>query len=397
MARFNEKFKATCCLENYENFKSIENINTLCPEGADWRWRCFKKVLIQGQDNEVPGNDAITVGEDIYAKVTGDLLKIWSPEIIEFEDDSICIFTYMERVEEVIMTDGLSFEHVTSFMQTFADSQKLLHVKMKADCKNIYDFNSMFSWCSNLENAELDFSNTGSVKEMRKTFLKCYKLTKITCESWDVSHVKSMKSMFEECQNLKNIPIQEWNTSSLENMSRMFKCCLALKKNPTEKWDVSKVRDVKYLFSECWNLKEIDLSSWDTSRLEDTSYMFYVCKEMEKVNLDNWDGFNIKNVSFMFKECKSLEDVSMKWKREAFIGNAEYAFSGCTSLKIIDISSFDFSRCRNTVRMFEECEELFWVENAWNLNPSLWNTKGMFMMCSSLMFPDISAWKQKDL
>ena len=390
--KFNDFFKRNFCLDDYSSVKNIELISPFFPKGIRGK-NSFKKIFIEGCDNDTADVNSIVVGENIYANIRKGNLKIWSPYQIEFDDETIGMFYQMMRIEEVIMNDAIVF-NLTSFMDTFSNCKRLKYVEMHADCAKVNSFQRMFFNSNSLKKVVLDFKNTGNVRDMSLMFKECFGLKYIIgIETWDASHVTKADEMFKECTSLKSIPIQDWKTSSLRSMRYIFSSCYRLEENPIEKWNTSSLVDASGVFELCTSLTSINLSGWNTERLETAADMFDSCSFLRYVNLDNWDGFNIINIDFMFRHCTQLEDVSMKnWKNKASVERAEGAFMSCEKLTVLDLSNVSFERCKNMANMFTYCKNLVWIENDWNIYPGIELSVSMFYDCASLVLPDTSSW-----
>lgn len=75
-------------------------------------------------------------------------------------------------------------------------------------------------------------------------------------------------------------------------------------------WDVSNVTDTQFMFAFLPNVISFgDLSNWDLSNVNYTNCMFQGCKSLEKLNLSRWNFVKCKSFKQMFSECENLESI----------------------------------------------------------------------------------------
>lgn len=95
----------------------------------------------------------------------------------------------------------------------------------------VYVGNTMFRGCTGIENLDLTYFNTSTVKtNMQDLFLGCTNLKTVNINNFDMTNIKTVASMFNGCTSLENINISGWkNTNNITTAASMFKNCINLK------------------------------------------------------------------------------------------------------------------------------------------------------------------------
>ena len=75
--------------------------------------------------------------------------------------------------------------------------------------------------------------------------------------NFNTSSVRTMESMFGYCSSLNNLNLSGFDTSNLTNMNRMFFKCSSLTSLNLGNFNTSNVTDISYIFSQCSSLTNI--------------------------------------------------------------------------------------------------------------------------------------------
>ena len=87
----------------------------------------------------------------------------------------------------------------------------------------------MFQDCSSLEELDLSYFNTQSVRDMGRMFLGCSSLTSLDLSHFTTSNVTDISLMFHRCEALTSIKFGEnFTTSIVTDMTNMFDYCCSL-------------------------------------------------------------------------------------------------------------------------------------------------------------------------
>ena len=126
---------------------------------------------------------------------------------------------------------------------------------------------TMFRNCTGIENLDLTYFNTSTVKGvMQNLFASCTNLKTININSFDMTNITSVASMFNSCSSLESIDIRGWkHTDNITTAGHMFKGCD--------------------------NLKEIYLPQLPS--LTNMQSMFFGCTKLEKIDMRYIDGSNL--------------------------------------------------------------------------------------------------------
>ena len=91
--------------------------------------------------------------------------------------------------------------------------------------------NTMFRDCTGIENLDLTYFNTSTIKtNMQNLFVGCTNLKTVNINNFDMIQIKTVASMFNGCTSLEKIDMSGWkNTNNITTAAFMFKNCINLK------------------------------------------------------------------------------------------------------------------------------------------------------------------------
>lgn len=125
----------------------------------------------------------------------------------------------------------------------------------------------------------------------------------------DTSKVASMDSMFFYCTNLEELDLTNFNTSNVETMDNMFIGCSKLKSLDLSSFDTSKVKGMRWMFSGCSDLEELDLRGWDISNVSGSGRMFYGCNSLKTIVTNRYTKAWLKECSWFNNLHKGVEII----------------------------------------------------------------------------------------
>jgi surface protein len=109
---------------------------------------------------------------------------------------------------------------------------------------------------------------------------------------------------------LKELDVSGIDTSNVKNMRRMFYNCSKLSILDVSNFNTSKVTDMSGMFYGCSNLTSLDLSSFDTSNIADISEMFEYATETAPIN------FHPTNIKVEYSE--KYHQVRFTWDKVTY-------------------------------------------------------------------------------
>ena len=114
------------------------------------------------------------------------------------------------------------------------------------------------------------------------------------------------------------------------------------------------------MFRDCQNLNSLDLSNFNTSNVNDMGSMFDGCNKLKQIKgINNFDTSKVKNMNSMFQNCNELEYLDLSYFNTVNVTNMKKMFNKCYKLKKIKgINDFYISNDTNITEMFQECDEL---------------------------------------
>ena len=134
----------------------------------------------------------------------------------------------------------------------------------------------------------------------------CEQLKKVNASKIDTIHIINMESMFEWCTNLEEISdVSRWNVENVTSMKGMFFKCKKLKSVPgIEKWNPLKLTDCRELFLGCEKIPLSEVAKIENGKnfspmqieqakkgLYSKSLLGYMVFENTKESIDNVKKF----------------------------------------------------------------------------------------------------------
>ena len=136
-------------------------------------------------------------------------------------------------------------------------------------------------------------------------------LTSVDFENADCSEIENMSSMFSYCTQLEDLNLSGWDTSQVQDMGAMFIRCSQLKDLNLSGWNTSQVQDMSFMFLECSQLKDLNLSGWNTSQVQDMSLMFRNCSQLKELDLSGWNTSQVQDMLWMFNASDNLSTLTL--------------------------------------------------------------------------------------
>jgi len=165
--------------------------------------------------------------------------------------------------------------------------------------------------------------------------------------NFHTDYVDDMESMFGYCSMLEQVDISTLNTANVTSMNGMFAACGALTELDLRTLDTGKVKDFGGMFQFCTNLQRVDMSTWDTSSAESLSRMFYSCLRIDDLDFGNFNTKRVTDMSAMFYGCSGLQNLDIRSFDTSRVTNMEQMFAKCTRLRDLDLAHFDVSKVEN--------------------------------------------------
>ncbi len=296
-------------------------------------------------------NGTLTIGGGVGGSCTGEYgARPWD--------------RYRESIENVVITDKITFAPKTKLVRLFA-----------------YMVVETIDGIDNLE--------TGNVTDMRDMFAGCEKLQTLDLSGFDTTNVTNMRGMFVGCIGLKSLNVSNFDTSNVTNMNAMFSSCFVLSTLDLSNFHTEKVKDMSYMFAGCEELSELDIRVFDTGNVENMEHMFSDSNKIKNLDLSNFHTEKVKNMSYMFERCKGLSSLNVSSFNTVNVTDMSDMFMGCTGLGQLDISGFDTSNVTYMRGMFDSigCEQLDVSKfNTGNVT----DMRDMFAGCEKLQTLDLS-------
>ena len=228
--------------------------------------------------------------------------------------------TSTEPVNTVLCT-YINDRPITSFYNTFRDSEAISIDLGKINTKNVTDMNTMFM-----------NSKAATIKGL---------------ELFDTSKVTEMQHMFREA-NFSALDLSSFDTS---NVTTFFDCFVGNKATYIDisSFDTSNVTDMSAMFLGS-SLKYLDLSNFDTSNVTNMAAMFQSSLATEVKGIDSFDTSNVTEMSWMFYFSK-ITNLDLRNFNTSKVTNMARMFQG-SSAKTLDLSSFNIEKVTDMNKMF---------------------------------------------
>ncbi len=201
--------------------------------------------------------------------------------------------TSTEPVNTVLCT-YINDRPITSFYNTFRDSEAISIDLGKINTKNVTNMNTMFMNSKAATIKGLELFDTSKVTEMQHMFREA-NFSALDLSSFDTSNVTDMSAMFLG-SSLKYLDLSNFDTSNVTNMAAMFQSSLATEVKGIDSFDTSNVTEMSWMFyfSKITNL---DLRNFNTSKVTNMARMF----QGSSAKTLDLSSFNIEKVTDMNK------------------------------------------------------------------------------------------------
>lgn len=210
-------------------------------------------------------------------------------------------------------------------------------------------------------------------------------------ENLKTSNTVDMKYMFYGCDSLEHIDISSFDAKNVKSISNMFGFCYKLRKADLSSLDTSNVTDISNLFYYCTSLEEVDLSGMNLTGIEAATVIFVDCP-VKKIKADGII-LNDKTIG-IFKNTYNgrivLEEISLAGADLNNVTDMSRMFEDCDNLTYIDLSTLDLSKIKNMSYMFNNCGNLETVLFGETNALSVADMSYMFKGCRNLKVADFS-------
>ena len=224
--------------------------------------------------------------------------------------------------------------------------------------------------------------------------------------------------MFYGYKNLKSVNgLNNLKTSNTVDMKYMFYGCDSLEHIDISSFDAKNVKNISNMFGFCYKLKTADLSSLETISLTDISNLFYYCTSLEEVNLSGTNLSKVETASAIFVDCPvkkinaggiilndkttgifkntyngrvALEEISLANANLKNVTDMSRMFENCDNLTYIDLRTLDLSTIKNMSYMFSDCDNLETVIFGETSAVNVADMSYMFNGCRNLRVADFS-------
>lgn len=166
-------------------------------------------------------------------------------------------------------------------------------------------------------------------------FLKKYvNLTKIQFNGlFDTCKVTNMSGMFSYCTSLENIDLESFDTENVTDMSEMFFGCTGLREINLKKFNTETVEDMSCMFCNCQNLRILDISSFVTINVKKMRSMFLHCEKLKNLKIAKFNMKKLIDTSYMFGGCKKIKSSDVFYFYNAVKDNKnivkDFMYDGC--------------------------------------------------------------------
>lgn len=137
-------------------------------------------------------------------------------------------------------------------------------------------------------------------------------------DNLDTSNMTTFESLFAYCSNLENLDMSGFNTDNVTSLYYAFRNCTNLKNANFSSYNIDKVYTANGMFAQSFsnssNLVDLDLSSFVGKELIGVSTMFANCSYLRSVDLSNLTmrtGYYNLNFGAMFRNCTHLETLDI--------------------------------------------------------------------------------------
>ncbi|WEV65831.1 BspA family leucine-rich repeat surface protein [Bifidobacterium sp. ESL0764] len=218
---------------------------------------------------------------------------------------------------------------------------------------------TMFKYCSNLQNPDMSQWDTHTVWNLDGMFENDSALTDLSSiKHWNTANVTTMGAVFDTDTALTKIDVSGWNTEKVTNFSWTFRNCPKLPSiTGIEKWHTPAVIKTYAMFDGDHELTALDLSGWhlkinslppssnpSVDRYGDMSGMFADCPKLETLTgLDDWETSAVTEMYSMFIGDGVLKELDLSHWTTPAVDNMGDMFRGCTWLDKISVGTAHFS------------------------------------------------------
>ena len=313
------------------------------------------------------------------------------------------------------------------------------------------DITGMFSG-TNIENLDLSWINTESLKKCQAVFSGCIQLKEINVDNWKMEKVNTLEAMFNNtaiqkldlstwdiqndckvggfvvgCKSLRDFAIFNMsnglnlqdsfismisgcnqletiknlggiNVSNKISFYQLFAGCTSIKYLDLSKWNTENIKTTASMFAGCQNIKNINLSNWNVKSLTDMSSMFAGCGKIEKMDFTTWKNTEkISKMSSIFAACSNIKEINMAGLNLSGLTSMNSLFAtGLTSLERVNMADVNVENVTSINSLFASCGNLTEVNiSNWNVK-SLTNMSGMFAGCGKIEKMDFTTWKNTE-
>lgn len=199
----------------------------------------------------------------------------------------------------------------------------------------------------------VELTNGKFILPKNSTWLFAYARNEVfdNIDKWDTSNCTIMAYMFDDCARLLDLNCSSFDTSHVTNFEGMFQSIGALVQEGCtlniSNFNTSSAVNMGSMFRYA-NEVSLDVTSFDTSNVVRMGNMFEVNKLITELDLSWFDFSKCRYQGLMFQNCTNLEVIYAKegadWKTECELASGNFMFQNCTKLRNYSESDTSINR-----------------------------------------------------
>ena len=257
---------------------------------------------------------------------------------IDKENNKMKILVYEnennEKLEKLLNSDNNSNE-----MKNKNIIKGIIEISTNDINKNIVLFNTEINKDIDVY---IDKEKINIIKENNKRQYNFNKPGKYMFEIVFNDDITNCKNFFKKCTNIISLDFSNFNTSNIIDMEDMFSECNKLKEiKGINKIITNKVTNMSGLFNECFELEYLDLSNFNTANVTDMECMFNGCTKLKEIiGINKFITNKVTAMNGMFQQCNELEYLDLSNFNTANVTDMSFMFNKCHKLKYLNVSNF---------------------------------------------------------
>ncbi len=268
----------------------------------------------------------------------------------------------------------------------------------------------MFSGCSSLFSADIDFTKWGrttleDLTTCELMFNSCMNLgfTYMDFSGLDMPKLTTIYNWLAGCDSMKTVTLNGVKTPLLTNVSGLLVADGV--DSPVEyfnavEWEAPKVgtetdyRNNKLVkvFMHNAAIKQVDFTGADLSGLKTMAYMFNITTNLTHVHFESANLQSVTNASYLFVPVNQADDtynqlqyVSFKDADLSSLKDMSFMFFHCKDATTINISTKNILKPEKCQKTFDQCRSVTEIQGLEDLDTSrVTDMSNMFYYCESM-------------